>query len=122
MFIKKSVEETRFSTPGLKKKTSAVRKLELLSECTKAITKKPVESADTKHSTFSIYVDEKLSQLGNRGQRIAGKRIFDMLFEVEMQSERDEPVNRQMMCGTTERIPIVTSIQHHYKDNLTWKY
>ena len=93
------VEETRFSTPGLKKKTIAERKIELLSKCTEAITKKPVESADSKHSAFALYVDEKLSQLGKRDRRIAEKRISDVLFEVEMQSEREEPVNRQMMYG-----------------------
>ena len=48
------VEETRFSTPGLKKKTIAERKIELLSKCTEAITKKPVESADSKHSAFAL--------------------------------------------------------------------
>ena len=52
------VEETRFSTPGLKKKTIAERKIELLSKCTEAITKKPVESADSKHSAFALYLDE----------------------------------------------------------------
>ena len=94
------VEETRFSTPGLKKKTIAERKIELLSKCTEAITKKPVESADSKHSAFALYVDEKLSQLGKRDRRVAEKRISDVLFEVEMQSEREEPVNRQMMYGS----------------------
>ena len=91
------VEETRFSTPGLKKKTIAERKIELLSKCTEAITKKPVESADSKHSAFALYVDEKLSQLGKRDRRIAEKRISDVLFEVEMQSQREEPVKCQMM-------------------------
>ena len=94
------VEETRFSTPGLKKKTIAERKIELLSKCTEAITKKPVESADSKHSAFALYVDEKLSQLGKRDRRVAQKRISDVLFEVEMQSEREEPVNRQIMYGS----------------------
>ena len=94
------VEETRFSTPGLKKKTIAERKIELLSKCTEAITKKPVESADSKHLAFALYVDEKLSQLGKRDRRVAEKRISDVLFEVEMQSEREEPVNRQMMYGS----------------------
>ena len=65
------VEETRFSTPGLKKKSIAERKLELLSKCTEGITKKPVEPADSKHSAFALYVDEKLSQLGKRNRRIA---------------------------------------------------
>ena len=88
------VEETRFSTPGLKKKTIAERKIELLSKCTEAITKKPVESADSKHSAVALYADEKLSQVGKRDRRIAEKRISDVLFEVEMQSEREEPVNR----------------------------
>ena len=52
------VEEARFSTPGIKKKTIAERKIELLSKCTEAITKKPVESADSKHSAFALYLDE----------------------------------------------------------------
>ena len=94
------VEETRFSTPGLKKKSIAERKIDLLSKCTEAITKKPVESADYKHSAFALYVDEKPSQLGKCDRRIAEKRISDVLFEVEMQSEREEPVNRQMMYGS----------------------
>ena len=63
------VEETRFSTPGPKKKTIAERKIELLSKCTEAINKKPVESA--------LYVDEKLSQLGKRARRIA-ENVFLM--------------------------------------------
>ena len=95
------VEETRFSTPGLKIKTIAERKTELLSKCTEAITKKPAESADSKHSAFALYVvDEKLSQLGKRDRRIAEKRISDVLFEVEMQSEREDSVKRQMMYGS----------------------
>ena len=94
------VEETRFSKPGLKKKTIAERKIELLSKCTEAITKNPVESADSKHLAVALYADEKLSQVGKRDRRIAEKRISDVLFEVEMQSEREEPVNRQMMYGS----------------------
>ena len=94
------VEETRFSSPGLKKKTIAERKIDLLSKCTEAITKKPVESADSKHSAFALYLDEKLSQLGKRDRRIAEKRISDVLFEIEMESEREEPVNRQVMYGS----------------------
>ena len=43
---------------------------------------------------------EKLSQLGKRDRRIAEKCISDVLFEVEMQSEREEHVNRQMMYGS----------------------
>ena len=74
------------------------KKIELLSKCTEAITKKPVEIADSKHLAFALYVDEKLSQLSKR--RIAEKRISDVLFEAEMQSEREELVNRQMMYGS----------------------
>ena len=62
--------------------------IELSSKCTEAITKKPVESA------FALYVDEKLSQLGKRDRKISEKRISHVLFEVEMQYEREEPVNR----------------------------
>ena len=94
------LEEIRFSTPGLKNKTISERKLQLLSECTEAITKNQVESADSKHSAFALYVDEKISRLGKRDRRIAEKRISDMLFEVEMQSEKEEPVNRQIMYGS----------------------
>ena len=93
------VEETRFSMPELKKKTIAKRKTELLSKCTEAITKKPVESADSQHSAFAFYVDKKLSQLGKCDQRIAERRISDVLFEIVMQSEREKPVNLQMMYG-----------------------
>ena len=93
------VGETRFSTPGLKKKTISKRKTELLSKCTEAITEKPVESADSQHSAFALYVHKKLSQLGKCDQRIAEKRISDVLFEVVMQSEREEPANLQMMYG-----------------------
>ena len=93
------VEETRFSTPGLKKKTDVERKIALLFQCTEAITKKPVESSDSKHSAFALYVDEKLCKLGKHDQRIAEKRITDVLFAVEMQSEREEPLNRQMIHG-----------------------
>ena len=96
---------------------SSERKIELLSKCTEAITKKPVESADSKHSAFAIYLDEKLSQLGKRDRRIAENRISDVLLEVEMQSEREEAVNRQMMYASYGN----NSYQHHYKDNLTWK-
>ena len=55
------VEETSFSKPGLKKKIIAERKIELLSKCTEAVTKKPVKSADSKHYAFALYADEKLS-------------------------------------------------------------
>ena len=82
------VEEARYSTPGLKKKkTIAERKIKLLSKCTEAITKKPVKSADSKHSAFALYVDEKLSQLDKRDRRIVEKRVSDVLLDVEMQSE-----------------------------------
>ena len=110
------VEETRFSTPRLKKKTIVERKIDLLSKCTEAITKKPVESA------FALCVDEKLSQLGKHNRRIAEKRISGVLFEVEMQSEREEPVNRQMVYGcygnNSYRNVNTTSLQG---GNLTWK-
>ena len=86
--------------PGLKKKAITERKLELLPKCTEVITKKPLESADSKHSAFALYVDKKLSHLGKSCRRIAEKRISDVLFEVEMQSERKEPVNCQMMYGS----------------------
>ena len=64
------LEETRYSAPGLKNKAMAERKIELSSKCTKAITKTPVESADSKHSAFALYIDEKLSQLSNRDEKL----------------------------------------------------
>ena len=99
------VEEMRHSTPLPKKKTIAERKLELLSKCTEAITK-PVESRldeSRKHSAFAIYIDERLSKLDVRERRIAEKRISDVLFEVEMQNEREDPANRQLTYGTYYR-------------------
>ena len=89
-----------FLRHGSRKRTIAERKIELLSKYTEAVTKKPVECADSKLSAFAFYVDEKPSQLGKRDGRVAEKRISDVLFEVEMQSEREEPVNRQMMYGS----------------------
>ena len=49
---------------------------------------------------MAFYVDEKLSQSGKRYRRIAEKRISDVVFEVEMTSKREEPVNGQMMHGS----------------------
>ena len=71
------LEKIRFSAPGLKKKTMAERIVELLSKCTEAITKTPVESADSKHAAFALYVDEKLSQLAKRDRKIA-ENVFLM--------------------------------------------
>ena len=44
-------------------------------------------------------MDKKLCKLRKHDRRIAEKRISDGLFEVETQSEREEPLNLQMMHG-----------------------
>ena len=94
------VEETRFSTPGIKEKAITERKIESLTKYTEAITKKPVESADSNRLAFALYANENFSQLGKCDRRIAGNHISNVLFEVETQSEREEPVNRQMVYGS----------------------
>ena len=78
-------------TPVAKRKTLAEKKLDLLSKCTEAITANantkaslPKESATRKMSVFSLYVEEKLSQLDKRDRRIAEKHISDILLEAEM--------------------------------------
>ena len=74
-------------TPS-KRKTTAEKKLDLLSKCTEAITAnakpKANESSNPKISAFALYVDETLSELNKRTRRIAEKRIFDVLFNMEM--------------------------------------
>ena len=75
-----------------------------MSKCTEAITANantkallPNESETTKMSAFSLYVEEKLSQLDKRHRRIAEKRISDILFEIEMSADMsaDGELNRQ---------------------------
>ena len=44
-------------------------------------------------------MDKKLCKLRKHDRRIAEKRISDGLFEVETQSEKEEPLNLQMMHG-----------------------
>ena len=84
-----------------KRKTLAEKKLDLLSKCTEANanTKTPLpnDSATTKLSLFSLYVEEKLSQLDKRNRRIAEKRISDILFKIEMSADTsaDGELNRQ---------------------------
>ena len=90
MISNEEVGETRFSAPGLKKKTIAERKIELLSKCTEAITKKPVESTDSKHSAFAFYVDEKLSQLDKLDRRVAEKQ------KMKNESEKCNPKGRSL--------------------------
>ena len=88
-------EETRFSTPAITE-----RKIESLTKYTEAITKKPFESADSNRLAFALYTNENFSQLVKRDRRIAENHISNVLFEVETQSEREEPVNRQMVYGS----------------------
>lgn len=99
-------EDEDTKVPTHKKKSIAERKLDLLSKCTEAITK-PAKATEAtspvvnKNSTsnFAAYVDERLSKLGNRERRYAEKRISDVLFDIEMQSDKDEHVNRPMIYG-----------------------
>ena len=47
----------------------------------------PNEFACTKMCAFSLYIEEKLSQLEKRDRRIAEKRISDILFKTEMSAD-----------------------------------
>ena len=47
----------------------------------------PNEFACTKMCAFSLYIEEKLSQLEKRDRRIAEKRISDILFKTEMPAD-----------------------------------
>ena len=47
----------------------------------------PNEFASTKMCAFSLYIEEKLSQLEKRDRRIAEKRISDILFKTEMSAD-----------------------------------
>ena len=77
-----------------KKKTLAEKKLDLLTKCTEAMTSKATPSKDVlppppiqnspKVSHFTLYIDEKLSQLDQRTRRLTEKRISDIIFEAEM--------------------------------------
>ena len=92
-----------------KRKSIAEKKLELLSKCTDAITtnaksSKAIEIAP-KRSAFGMYIEERLSQLGKRGRRIAEKRINDVLFEIEMAVEsRDGPATPQQYGNRENQI------------------
>lgn len=86
-----SEPEVGVSNP--KRKSIAEKKLDLLSKCTEALasnSKKNNEVNDPKTSAFSIYISEKLSQMNIRQRRIAEKRISDIIFEIEMATEREE--------------------------------
>ena len=50
-------------------------------------------------SVFSLYIEEKLSQLDKRHTRVAEKRISNVLFEIEMSADlpADGEVNRQQL-------------------------
>ena len=91
-------------TPVTKRKILAEKKLDLFSKCKEATTANantkaplPNEAASTKISAFSLYVNEKLSQLHKRARRTAEKRISDILFEIEMSADMsaDGELNRQ---------------------------
>ena len=98
--IEKEVRDTTIA----KRKALAEKKLNLLSKCTEAIaananTKAPLlnESATTKMSAFSLYVEEKLPQLKKRDRRTAEKCIPDILFEIEESADMsaDGELNHQ---------------------------
>ena len=91
-------------TPVAERKKLVEKKLNLLLKCTEAITANantkaplPNESATTKMSTFSLYVEEKLSRFDKRHRRVAEKRISDILFEIRMSADMsaDGKLNRQ---------------------------
>ena len=75
-----------------------------MSKCTDAVTgnaKAPQQddSAVTKVSAFSPYLEEKLSQLDRCHRRVAEKCISDVLFEREMSADlpADGKVNHQQL-------------------------
>ena len=90
MNLKEDESAEKEVTP-IKRKTTAEKKLDLLSKCIEAITAnakpKATESSNPKISAFALYVDEKLSELNKRTRRIAEKRISDVLFDMEMSTD-----------------------------------
>ena len=84
-------ESTEKEVTPSKRKTTAEKKLDLLSKCTEAITAdakpKAYESSNPKISAFALYVDEKLSELNKRTRRIAEKRISDVLIDMELSTD-----------------------------------
>ena len=90
MNLKEDESAEKEVTP-IKRKTTAEKKLDLLSKCTEAITAnakpKANEFSNPKISAFALYVDEKLSELNKRTRRIAEKRISDVLFDMEMSTD-----------------------------------
>ena len=70
---------------GSKEKSLAVKKIDVLTKCTDAITNfNLIESQGIKRSAFATYVGEKLSGLNKRQKIIAKKRVNDVLFKLEM--------------------------------------
>ena len=67
------------------------QKQELLSTCIKVL-KEPIEQKATV-CHFSNFVAEKLSQMDKRTRAIAEKRIYDILFEIEMNGVGGLPPN-----------------------------
>lgn len=75
-----STDEDTTPKANKSKKSIAERKLELLSEATKAISSSTNDSV----SKFACYVDEKLSRFDKATRMLAEKRINDILFETEL--------------------------------------
>ena len=84
-------ENDRKVIPNKSRKTIAEKKLDLLSKCTEAFTAntkpKANESPNPKLSAFTVYVDEKSSELKKRDRRRAEKWISDVLFDIEMTTD-----------------------------------
>ena len=78
----------RKSTTRPSKRSTDGKREELLSTCIQVLKeprKPPVETQQQCH--FSMYVSEKLSTFDRRTRMIAEKRISDILFELEMNSQ-----------------------------------
>lgn len=74
-----------------KKRSIAERKLDLLIKCTEAILTKKIKRQELKASPFSIHVEEKLNGLDKHRGTFSEKRVCDVLFDVEMSNEIENP-------------------------------
>ena len=70
-----------------KKRSIAERKLDLLIKCMEAIVTRKIKRQELKASPFSIHVKEKLNGLDKHRRTFAEKRVWDVLFDVEMSNE-----------------------------------
>ena len=84
-------ENNKEVTPNKNRKKIAEKNVDLLSKCAEAFTAnakpKPNESPNPKLSAFAVYVYEMLSELKKCDRRIAKKRIFNVLFDIEVSAD-----------------------------------